>query len=148
VPINTRFAAREIIYCLEDMDGPWICCDDEMLLLFEGIRSSLHGTRGLIYIGTNHCPEGYVSYDTLLKGDPGADTTDPAVDDIAIISPGEPPVCPKLMLTHAQMLAGSGMVSARPVRTTYTPCRPHVPHGRRHHVLHGHNQRVCQRVHG
>src|SRR6185503_18653262 len=54
VPINTRFAAREIIYCLEDMDGAWICCDDEMLLLFEGIRSSLHGTRGLIYIGTNH----------------------------------------------------------------------------------------------
>jgi len=109
VPINTRFAAREIIYCLEDMDGAWICCDDEMLLLFEGIRSSLHGTRGLIYIGTNHCPEGYVSYDTLLQGDPGADTADPAVDDIAIIYfTGGTTGLPKgVMLTHAQMLAGS-----------------------------------------
>src|SRR5512145_2836478 len=52
VPINTRFAASEIIYCLNDMDDPWICSDDAMLMRLQGIRSSLHHTKGLIYSGT------------------------------------------------------------------------------------------------
>jgi long-chain acyl-CoA synthetase len=109
VPINTRYAAREVVYCLHDMDGPWICADDEMLLTLEGIKSSLHGTKGLFYMGEGRCPEGYVSYEALLQGDVQLHTAEPGVDDVALIyfTGGTSGVPKGVMLTHSQILAGS-----------------------------------------
>jgi long-chain acyl-CoA synthetase len=109
VPINTRYATRELIYCLHDSDGPWMCTDDEMLLTVEGIRSSLHGTKGLIYIGDHSCPEGYVSYEQLLRGDARVNTPEPRVDDVALIyfTGGTSGVPKGVMLTHSQLLAGA-----------------------------------------
>jgi len=108
VPINIRFAAREIISCLDDMDGPWIACDDEMLLRLEGVRSSLHGTRGLVHIGLAGAPAGYLTYDRLLQGDSDAPLPDPALDDLAIIyfTGGTTGVPKGVMLTHGQLLSG------------------------------------------
>jgi long-chain acyl-CoA synthetase len=128
VPVNTRYAAREIAYCLNDLDDPWICSDDEMLLRLEGIKSSLHRSRDLIYIGTNACPEGYVSCETLLQGDPSMDTPDPAVDDIALIyfTGGTTGVPKGVMLTHAQILAGSQQWAAAFANLTQDDVYIHV----------------------
>jgi long-chain acyl-CoA synthetase len=108
VPINSRFATREIISCLDDMDGPWIACDDEMLLRLEGARSSLHGTKGLVHIGLAAAPDAYLSYDRLLQGDGERPLPDPATDDLAIIyfTGGTTGVPKGVMLTHGQVLAG------------------------------------------
>jgi long-chain acyl-CoA synthetase len=107
VPINIRFAAREIISCLDDMDGPWIACDDEMFMRLEGIKSSLHGTKGLVHIGAA-APDGYVSYDMLLRGDSARQLPDPTIDDLAIIyfTGGTTGVPKGVMLTHGQVLSG------------------------------------------
>ncbi len=109
VPINTRLAPREIVYCLADMDGPWIASDDEMLMCLEGIKSSLHGIGGYCFIGTGACPAGYISYATLLSGDATLETEDPAVDDLALVYfTGGTSGLPKgVMLTHSQMLHGA-----------------------------------------
>jgi long-chain acyl-CoA synthetase len=108
VPVNTRYAAREIIHCLNDLDNPWIIVDDEMLLRLEGVRSSIHHKR-LLYMGSNQVPEGYVSYSTLLSGDSSVSVPEPRVDDVALIyyTGGTTGVPKGVMLTHAQILAGS-----------------------------------------
>jgi long-chain acyl-CoA synthetase len=109
VPINTRLAPREIIECLADMDRLWIATDEEMLPCLEGIKSSLNGTGVCFFIGRAVCPVGYIAYEVLLSGDAAQETEDPRVDDIALIYfTGGTTGLPKgVMLTHAQMLAGS-----------------------------------------
>jgi acyl-CoA synthetase (AMP-forming)/AMP-acid ligase II len=109
VPINTRYAAREMIYCLDDLDGAWLCADDDMLLRLEGVRSSLHGTQGLLFIGTRECPDGYVGWETLLQGESGIALPEVSVSDIAIIYyTGGTTGLPKgVMLAHSQVLAGA-----------------------------------------
>jgi long-chain acyl-CoA synthetase len=113
-PINTRFAQREVVHCLEDLDGVWICTDQTCLPQAEEAREFVGGVRGLIYLGENECPKGYISYPELLSGDGMHLNDDPRVDDVAMIffTGGTTGISKGVMLTHSQVLHASQQTAA------------------------------------
>ena len=114
VPLNHRFAKREIIHCLQDLDGVWIGVDQSCLPLVEESMPHLDGVRGLFYLGADACPPGYVGYDELRRGNRLDAQYEPSVDDLAMIyfTGGTTGVSKGVMLTHGQVLAAAQQTGA------------------------------------
>ncbi|MFO1426366.1 MAG: long-chain-fatty-acid--CoA ligase [Steroidobacteraceae bacterium] len=114
-PINTRFAQREIIHCLDDLDGVWLCADAQYLSVAEAVRPYAGQVHGLVFMGPGEAPAGYLPLSTLppLPAD-ASDGPEPAADDLAIICfTGGTTGLPKgVMLTHAQLLGGINQMVA------------------------------------
>ncbi len=108
-PQNFRFAPREILHCLQDLDGIWICTDKACLPTIEEIRPVVPGVRGLFYIGDGECPPDYVRYEALRKGDGSAVVDEPLVNDPAMIyyTGGTTGVSKGVLFTHAQILSAA-----------------------------------------
>jgi acyl-CoA synthetase (AMP-forming)/AMP-acid ligase II len=114
VPINTRFSDREIAFVLNDLDGPWLCCDEAFIAVLERIRSEVSGARGLLYMGTGAAPPPYVRIAELAAVRPDADGEDPAADDVAMIyyTGGTTGVSKGVMLTHLQIMFTAQQIAA------------------------------------
>lgn len=113
-PINTRLAPREVVHCLDDLDGVWVCADEACLPLVEGAKDLVDGLRGLIYIGEGECPRDYLRYEELLQGDRTRLNEEPQVDDVALIffTGGTTGISKGVMLTHGQILAAAQQSAA------------------------------------
>jgi long-chain acyl-CoA synthetase len=113
-PINTRYARREILHCLQDLDGVWICTDQANLESVESVRTNVEGVRGLIYIGDGPCPAGYLGLDELRSGDARLPIDDPDIADVAMIyfTGGTTGVSKGVMLTHGQILMAAQQSAA------------------------------------
>ena len=117
-PINTRLAVREIVHCLDDLDGVWIACDASCLPLVESARESVDGVHGLLYLDDHEVPRGYVGLGELRKSDAQYVNEEPRNDDIALIyfTGGTTGVSKGVMLTHHQILSAC-LQSAAGVRS-------------------------------
>lgn len=105
VPINTRFAPREIEACLNDLDGVWLCSDENFVPVIEKVKGEVRGVKGHYFVGKGNPPQGYVGLQTMLEGDPGLVTTDPKTSDVAMIyfTGGTTGKSKGVMLTHQQL---------------------------------------------
>lgn len=113
-PINTRLAQREVVHCLQDLDGVWVCADQACLELADGAQQQVDGVRGLIYIGEDECPPDYIGVPELLAGDASLANDEPAVDDLALIffTGGTTGISKGVMLTHGQILTAAQQSAA------------------------------------
>lgn len=113
-PVNTRFALREVVHCLNELDGCWICTDDSCLATVEAAKSETEGLRGLIHIGSGETPRGYISLAELHGGDGSHVNDEPRTEDIALIffTGGTTGVSKGVMLTHSQILTASQQSAA------------------------------------
>ncbi|MGH8820101.1 MAG: AMP-binding protein, partial [Rhodoferax sp.] len=67
-PINTRLAASEISYALDDCDTRVLLIDDPFLPLLPELRRLSRSLKTLIHVGDQPTPEGLLSYEALLAG--------------------------------------------------------------------------------
>lgn len=104
VPLNTRWAAAENIYALEDSGCKYMFVDDDFVAMARhlAVGSEL---KALIYIGEGPTPEGMVGYETLVESPPIEDTS--GIDDhlAGIFYTGGTTGFPKgVMLSHANII--------------------------------------------
>jgi acyl-CoA synthetase (AMP-forming)/AMP-acid ligase II len=105
VPINTRFAPKEVEACLNELDGVWLCCDENFCGMIEEIEANISDVKGHFFVGKGEAPANYTDLDTLLQGDASLVTSDPATTDVAMIyfTGGTTGKSKGVMLTHQQL---------------------------------------------
>jgi acyl-CoA synthetase (AMP-forming)/AMP-acid ligase II len=105
-PINTRWAAAEIVYALEDSQTGALMVDDAFLPLVEQICSRYGGLKTLIYAGDGPVPDGMESYDELAIAGPELADVRRGGDDMAgLFYTGGTTGFPKgVMLSHRNLI--------------------------------------------
>ena len=73
VPINTRLAAPEIQYILEDSAAEILFVDDRFVPMLDALKDRLGSVREVIYLGDGPLPDGMRAYESLLGASPIAD---------------------------------------------------------------------------
>src|SRR6266853_913101 len=74
VPVNTRLAAPEIQYILEDCAAEILFIDDRFAPILDALAGKLGSVREVIYLGDGPLPNGMSAYESLLSASPIADT--------------------------------------------------------------------------
>ena len=120
-PVNIRWSPTEIAYSLDDCDCHILIVDDLFAPMLPELKDRSKVLRTVIWAGEGaSCPEGMLSYETILAGArPIADVMR-GYDDVAgIFYTGGTTGFPKgVMLTHANMVSNTlGMLSTRPTRS-------------------------------
>ena len=112
VPVNTRFKAEELKYCLAQSDSKFLLTADRFLnsdfiAMLRSIAAELPQLRTVIVFG-NDIPSGAVPAAELVRGDvpPLAADAGPAPDDVALIqyTSGTTAYPKGVMLTHRSMV--------------------------------------------
>ena len=67
MPVNTRLAAPEVRYLLDDAQPSFLVVDDAFAPMLEALRPSLAGVRGIVHMGRAAPPAG-----TLAPAAPAA----------------------------------------------------------------------------
>jgi acyl-CoA synthetase (AMP-forming)/AMP-acid ligase II len=115
VPINNRFAPNEMEACLNDLDGCWLCTDENFASVLEGIKPNIVDIRGHLYVGKGEAPSGYTGLESLVEQGTGLPLTeDPATTDVAMIffTGGTTGKSKGVMLTHQQLKHASQQMAA------------------------------------
>ena len=112
--INTRYVPREIMHCLQLLDGVWICTDQANLEVIESIKERVPGVKGMIYIGNDPAPPGYLGWDKLVAGDRAIGNQEPELTDVAqmYFTGGTTGVSKAVMITHSQILNAAQQTAA------------------------------------
>jgi long-chain acyl-CoA synthetase len=105
VPINTRFAPREVENCLNDLDGVWLCSDENFVAVLAELGDRVAGVKGYFFVGSGTTPSNYLGMDVLVCGNAAAVTQDPHTTDVAMIyfTGGTTGKSKGVMLTHQQI---------------------------------------------
>jgi len=74
VPVNTRLAAPEIQYILEDCAAEILFIDDRFVPILDALKGKLGSVREVIYLGDGPLPHGMRAYESLVGAPPIADT--------------------------------------------------------------------------
>ncbi|MFO1425562.1 MAG: AMP-binding protein [Steroidobacteraceae bacterium] len=114
VPINTRFSDKEILYCLNDLEGAWVGADDALLQVVERLKGQVQGLQGLLHIGLEVPPAGYTGMAELASGDPALVGADPLAKDVAMIyyTGGTTGLSKGVMLSHLQVKHTAQQIAA------------------------------------
>ena len=70
VPINTRLAAPEIDYILEDSDSEILLLDDSFLAMLDALGPCRGKLRAVVHMGDGPAPSGLQSYEALIDANP------------------------------------------------------------------------------
>ena len=65
-PINTRWSAQEVAYCLNDSDSRVLLVDDAMAPHVPALREQCPQLRTVIHVGDGATPDGMLAYEDLL----------------------------------------------------------------------------------
>lgn len=65
-PINTRWSAAEVAYCLNDSDSRVLLVDDALAPMVPALREECPQLRAVIHAGDGPTPDGMVSYEKLV----------------------------------------------------------------------------------
>jgi long-chain acyl-CoA synthetase len=110
VPLNSRLAAPELKYILNDAGAKAVLVSDAFFPVWEDVSPSLAATETVLAYGKGPFPKGALDYEATLRSvDPAAGCAEVALDDIAQIyytsgTTGEPKgVC----LTYRNMIASA-----------------------------------------
>jgi long-chain acyl-CoA synthetase len=107
-PVNTRWAAAEMIYSFNDSGTTSVLIvDDRFVSHIARFRSECPSIRHFIYAGDDETPSGMISYDTLVsENTPAADVRAPIDEVYGVFYTGGTTGFPKgALLTHANFLA-------------------------------------------
>ena len=67
VPLNTRWAAAEIVYALNDSNATLLLIDDRFLSMADAIKAEVRSLRAIIHMGDGFAPPGMVRYEELIE---------------------------------------------------------------------------------
>ena len=70
VPINTRLAAPEIAYILEDSDTEILLLDDNFVAMLEPLRKLGIKLKAVVHMGDGAAPPGMTPYEKLIEASP------------------------------------------------------------------------------
>ena len=80
VPLNFRYAADEIKYCLELAEADVLVFGPEFIGRMENVFDRIHGLQRLLFVGED-CPTFAEDYDELVKGQSDEDPMIPLTDE-------------------------------------------------------------------
>jgi long-chain acyl-CoA synthetase len=66
VPVNTRLAAPEVSYWLNDSESSVLFVDDNLLAMAQQLKGELPNVRTVIYCGDGAAPAGLIPYERLI----------------------------------------------------------------------------------
>ena len=106
VPINTRLAAAEVRYILEDSTPTIIVCDDACLPL---LTPGTLGPRAKIYLGAGQPPSGWLAYEKLIAEGSPVDDAQRRDNDLAGIfyTGGSTGKAKGVMLSHDNLISNA-----------------------------------------
>lgn len=81
-PINTRLAAPEVVYWLNDSEAKVLIVDSGFAAMIEGIKDELKFVKEFIFIDEGKVPEGFLPYSEVVSADAVPDANRNG-DDIA-----------------------------------------------------------------
>jgi long-chain acyl-CoA synthetase len=112
VPVNTRLAAPEVQFWLEDSGCSALFVDDNFLSMLKEVRAEL---RHVIRVGDGGAPEGLLAYEDLIaKGAPGPDAGKRGDDLAGIFYTGGTTGRSKgVMLSHRNIVANALLCATR-----------------------------------
>jgi len=120
VPLNTRFSDAELVFCLNDLDGVWICSDANLRPTLARLSGQVEGVSGYFFVGEGEAPSMFTPFEDLLKGNPGSVGDDPVSEDVAMIyyTGGTTGSAKGVLLSHANIKYAaqqtiSGLCSSR-----------------------------------
>ncbi|TDK65637.1 long-chain-fatty-acid--CoA ligase [Sapientia aquatica] len=104
-PVNIRWTVNEIAYSLDDCTTAVLLVDDTFKHLIEPLRTLSSSLQTVIYIGEAACPEGMLSFTTLMQDAPAVPDANVNEQDLAaILYTGGTTGQPKgVMLSHANL---------------------------------------------
>ena len=83
VPINTRLAAPEIAFWLNDSGSEVLFVDDAFLEPLKALEGKLDSVRTVIYLGDGETPAGMLNFEEILAAAPAVDDALRGYDDLA-----------------------------------------------------------------
>ncbi len=106
VPINTRLAAAEVRYILDDATPEIIVCDNACLSLLE---AGTPPPKAMIHLGGDTPPSGWLAYEVLIAGATPADDAERRDDDLAGIfyTGGSTGKAKGVMLSHDNLISNA-----------------------------------------
>jgi long-chain acyl-CoA synthetase len=106
VPINTRLAAAEVRYILEDATPEIIICDEACRPL---LTSGLPAVKAMIYLGDGNPTDGWTAYEQLIARSPPAEDAERHDNDLAGIfyTGGSTGKAKGVMLSHDNLLSNA-----------------------------------------
>jgi len=110
VPINTRLAAPEVQYILEDSGAEILFIDDRFAPVLDALKGRLGSVREIIHLGDGPLPSGMRAYESLLSS-PIADVINGDVDIAGIFYTGGTTGKAKgAMLSHRNLVMNAANV--------------------------------------
>lgn len=114
VPINTRLAAPEVEYWLENSSSETLLVDSTFLPMLPYLKDKLPQLKHIIFMGDGDAPEGLLAYESLLEGSDPIPADDVAPHDMVALyyTGGTTGRSKGVMLSHHNMLfnAMQGMI--------------------------------------
>ncbi len=85
VPINTRLAPPEIVFWLNDSGATVLMVDEAFVDMLPKIQDQLETVKHVVFLGDGGAPEGMLSFEGLVNGNPAAAAADTASDELAML---------------------------------------------------------------
>lgn len=113
VPVNTRLAAPEVAYWLNDSGSRILLVDDSFLPMLDALRGQVDGLETIVYVGDAAAPDGLVHYESLIEDESPAEMSERSGDDLAglIYTGGTTGVSKGVMLSHHNLYMNALLIT-------------------------------------
>ncbi len=115
VPLNYRWAIREMVMCMEDCRPEILFADDAHIDAARDIAKACEFCRHLVYIGNGDLPDGFLDYETLLAENAPGTRSGRGGENLAALfyTGGTTGRSKGVMLTHANLCSNAlGVMAA------------------------------------